>query len=124
MNIADVVRALAGFTWLAAIGIGLLLITRVARNQAARGLGTLTVVVVVASVLFTALGAGLVFVEPNERGVVITIGRGGILPNPLEPGLHWIVPFVQRVQIYSVSRQTYTMSGSAQEGQVQGDDSI
>ena len=124
MNIADVVRALAGFTWLAAIGIGLLMITRVARNQAARGLGTLTVVVFVAAILFTALGAGLVFIEPTERGVVITIGKGGILPNALEPGLHWIIPFVQRVQTYSISRQTYTMSASTQEGQVQGDDSI
>jgi regulator of protease activity HflC (stomatin/prohibitin superfamily) len=124
MNIADVVRALAGFAWLAAIGIGLLLITRVARNQAVRGLGTLTVFVVVAALVFTALGAGLVFIEPTERGVVITIGKGGVLPNALEPGLHWIIPFVQRVQTYTISRQTYTMSASNQEGQVQGDDSI
>ena len=124
MNIADVVRALAGFAWLAAIGIGLLLITRVARNQAARGLGSLTVGVLILALVLTVLGAGLVFVEPNERGVVITISKGGILPDALEPGIHWIIPFVQRVEPYSIARATYTMSSSTGEGQVQGDDSI
>ena len=72
MNIADVVRALAGFAWLAAIGIGLLMVTRVARNQAAKGMGTLTVGVLIVALLLTVLGAGLVFVNPEERGVVIS----------------------------------------------------
>src|ERR1051326_3738435 len=124
MNIADVVRSIAGFAWVAAIGLGILLITRVARNQAARGLSSLTVGVLILAVVFSAVGAGLVFIEPNERGVVITVGKGGVLPNALEPGLHWIIPFVQRVQVYTVSRQTYTMSAANQEGQVTGDDSI
>ena len=124
MNIADVVRSLAGFAWLAAIGLGALLIVRVARNQTARGFGTLTVGVVVVALALTVVGAGLVFVEPDQRGVVITIGKGGILPNALEPGIHWIVPFVQRVEPYSIARATYTMATSTGEGQVQGDDSI
>jgi regulator of protease activity HflC (stomatin/prohibitin superfamily) len=42
----------------------------------------------------------------------------------LSPGLHWIIPGAERVQTYPISRQTYTMSGSANEGQVQGDDSV
>ncbi len=124
MNIADVVRSLAGFAWLAAIGLGILMIIRVGRNQAAKGLGSLTVGVLVLAVLLTVLGAGLVFVEPDERGVVITIGKGGILPNALDPGIHWIIPFVQRVEPYSIARATYTMATSTGEGQVQGDDSI
>lgn len=124
MNIADVVRSLAGFAWLAAIGLGILMIVRVGRNQAAKGLGSLTVGVLVLAVVMTVLGAGLVFVEPDERGVVITIGKGGILPNALEPGIHWVVPFVQRVERYSIARATYTMATSTGEGQVQGDDSI
>jgi regulator of protease activity HflC (stomatin/prohibitin superfamily) len=124
MNIADVVRSLAGFAWLAAIGLGILMIIRVGRNQAAKGLGSLTVGVLVLAILMTVLGAGLVFVEPDERGVVITIGKGGILPNALEPGIHWIVPFVQRVETYSIARATYTMATSTGEGAIQGDDSI
>jgi regulator of protease activity HflC (stomatin/prohibitin superfamily) len=124
MNIADVVRSLAGFAWLAAIGLGVLMIVRVGRNQGAKGLGSLIVGVLVLAIVMTVLGAGLVFVEPDERGVVITIGKGGILPNALDPGIHWIIPFVQRVEPYSIARATYTMATSTGEGQVQGDDSI
>jgi regulator of protease activity HflC (stomatin/prohibitin superfamily) len=79
---------------------------------------------VVVAILMTTAGAGLVFVEPDQRGVVITIGKGGILPNALEPGIHWIIPFVQRVELYSIARATYTMATSTGEGQVSGDDSI
>jgi regulator of protease activity HflC (stomatin/prohibitin superfamily) len=125
MNIADVVRALAGFAWLAAIGIGLLMVTRVARNQATRGLGPLTVGVLVTALLLTALGAGLVFINPEERGIVISaLDSKGYRTDALTPGLHWVVPFAERVERYKISRQTYTMSVAAQEGQVTGDDSI
>ena len=124
MNIADVVRSAAGLAWLAAIGLGVLMLTRVARSQSSRGFGSLTVGVLILAIVLTVLGAGLVFVEPDERGVVITIGKGGILPDALEPGIHWIVPFVQRVERYSIARATYTMATSATEGQTAGDDSI
>jgi len=43
---------------------------------------------------------------------------------PLGPGLHWIIPFFDRVVEYSVSRQTYTMSIAPTEGEREGDDSI
>jgi prohibitin 1 len=125
MNIADVVRALAGFAWLAAIGIGLLMVTRVARNQAVRGLGTLTVGVLITAAVLTLLGAGLVFINPDERGVVISaLDSKGYRTDPLTPGLRWVVPFAERVQLYKISRKTYTMSAVAQEGQTPGDDSI
>ena len=125
MNIADVARALAGFAWLAAIGLGVMMITRVARNQAARGLSSLTVGVLIVAILLTMLGAGLVFINPEERGVVISaLDSKGYRTDALAPGLHWIVPFAERVQLYKISRQTYTMSAANQEGQVTGDDSI
>ena len=125
MNIADVFRSLAGVAWLAAIGLGVMLILRVSRNQAAKGLGSLTVGVLVTALVLTVLGAGLVFINPEERGVVISaLAEKGYREQPLSPGLHWIVPFAERVQRYSISRQTYTMSAANQEGQVAGDDSI
>ena len=125
MNIADVVRALAGFAWLAAVGLGLMMIMRVSRNQAARGLSSLTVGVLVAALLLTALGAGLVFINPEERGIVISaLDSKGYRTDALTPGLHWVVPGAERVELYKISRQTYTMSVAAQEGQITGDDSI
>ncbi|MBI3163240.1 MAG: prohibitin family protein, partial [Chloroflexi bacterium] len=42
----------------------------------------------------------------------------------LQPGLRWIIPFAEQVTRYPISRQTYTMSSSAGEGQIAGDNSI
>src|SRR5574341_2141004 len=101
------------------------MITRTARNHASRDLGSLTVGVLVTALVLTVLGAGLVFINPEERGVVISaLDSKGYRSEPLTPGLHWIVPFAERVQRYTISRQTYTMSAATQEGQVAGDDSI
>jgi prohibitin 1 len=124
MNIASLLQALAGFAWIAVVGVLVLIFTRVSRRQPTRGLSSLVIGLVVVAILMTIAGAGLVFVEPDQRGVVITIGKGGILPDALEPGIHWIIPFVQRVELYSIARATYTMATSTGEGQVQGDDSI
>jgi regulator of protease activity HflC (stomatin/prohibitin superfamily) len=124
MNIVDVIRSLAGFAWLGAIALGVVTIARSSRNQGAKGLGTTVVLVLVIALVLTTLGAGLVYIESNERGVVKTISAGGVRPEALGPGLHWILPIVEQVVTYSISNQSYTMSAVAQEGQVQGDDSI
>ena len=124
MNIADLLKGVASFAWIGVVGVLVLIFVRATRNQATKRLSGLVIALVVVAVVLTGLGAGLVFIEPNERGVVITVGQGGILPNALEPGLHWIIPFVQRVQPYNIARETYTMSSSTAEGQVTGDDSI
>jgi regulator of protease activity HflC (stomatin/prohibitin superfamily) len=124
MNIVDVIRSLAGFAWIGAIGLGVLAFIRAGRNQSAKGIGSTVVVVLVIAGILSTLGAGLVYVESNERGVVRTIRAGGVRPAALEPGLHWIVPIVEQVVTYSISNQSYTMSAVALEGQVQGDDSI
>ncbi len=124
MNIVDVIRALAGFAWLAAVGLIVLALTRAGRNQSSKGIGSTAVVILVLAAVLSTLGAGLVYVESNERGVVKTIAAGAVRPDALQPGLHWIIPVVEQVIPYSISNQTYTMSAVATEGQVQGDDSI
>jgi regulator of protease activity HflC (stomatin/prohibitin superfamily) len=73
----------------------------------------------------TIVSAGLVFVQPEDRGVVISaIAQNGVRQEPLDPGLHWIIPFFENVKTYPIAHQTYTMSKTTGEGQVQGDDSI
>ena len=125
MNIADVVRTLAAFAWMAAVFLGVLIAIRMGRNQPVRGLGSLTVGVLIAAVILTVIGAGLVFINPQERAVVISaLTPQGYREQPLDPGLHWVVPFAEQVQRYVISRQTYTMSAASAEGQVKGDDSI
>ncbi len=124
MNIVDVIQSLAGIAWLGAIGLVVFAAVRASRNQNAKGISSAAIAVVVVAALLTILGSGLVYVESSERGVVRTIRAGGVRSVPLEPGLHWIVPVVEQVVTYSISNQTYTMSASAGEGQVQADDSI
>lgn len=71
------------------------------------------------------LSRSLVFVEPPEVAVVISlISPGGVRPRPLQAGLHWIVPFFEDVVTYPIKWQTYTMSNKLGEGQRSGDDSI
>ena len=70
MNIVDVIRSFAGFAWLAAVGLGVFAVTRAARNQNAKRITSSATVMLGLALLLTILGAGLVFIEPNERGVI------------------------------------------------------
>jgi len=71
------------------------------------------------------LSSTLVFIEPPEVGVVISlVSEQGVRDRPFSSGLHWIVPLVERVELYPIYWQTYTMSGKPAEGQELGDDSI
>ena len=78
-------------------------------------------VALVALLLFSTF----VFIPPQTGGVVISlIAPGGYRKQPLQSGLHLLVPFIEHVERYSISRQTYTMSSVESEGQTAGDDSI
>jgi regulator of protease activity HflC (stomatin/prohibitin superfamily) len=73
----------------------------------------------------TLLSMGLVFVEPTEVGVVVSmVSPSGIRPQPLNPSLHWIIPVLEREEIYTITWQTYTMAGRPNEGAKSGNDSI
>jgi regulator of protease activity HflC (stomatin/prohibitin superfamily) len=71
------------------------------------------------------LSVSLVFIEPQEVGVVISvISPDGYREDPLRSGLHFIVPLAERVVRYPIFWQTYTMSKEPFEGENPGDDSI
>ena len=73
----------------------------------------------------TIVRAALVFVYPQQIGVVISIlSPGGIRQQPLHGGLHWIVPLAERVAIYPIYHQSLTMSSHPSENMVPRDDSI
>jgi regulator of protease activity HflC (stomatin/prohibitin superfamily) len=124
MNIVDVIRSLAGLTLLGVIVLGVVAATRAGRKLPVKGIGTSALILLVVSVILFVLGSGLVYVESNERGVVKTVRAGGVRPEALDSGLHWIVPVVEQVVTYDVSNQTYTMSFLPEEGPQSGDDSI
>lgn len=125
MNIAELLRGISTLSWVVAfviIGIAVFLSVR---GRPFRTAGVLVISAILFALILTSVSAGLVFIQPEERGVVISaIEPNGYREQALEPGLHWIVPFAESVVIYPISRQTYTMSIAAAEGQVQGDDSV
>ena len=102
MNIARLFQGVGSFAWLIFIGLVVMAVMRAARKQPTRGLTTGIIVVLVFAIIATTLGAGLVFIEPYETGVVVTIlsSQGGMRAEPLTAGLHWIVPFVGRGERY------------------------
>ncbi len=124
MNVASVIQIVASLSWLVFLGIIVIAVMRASRRQPVRGLTTAIVVIGILAVVLSTASAGLVFIRPEQRGVVITAISPGYRQQALQPGLRWVIPFVENVVTYPISKQTYTMSITPAEGQVQGDDSV
>jgi regulator of protease activity HflC (stomatin/prohibitin superfamily) len=95
-------------------------------RQAVRSFFSFRIMVgLLVAVGLSMLSASLVFVEPQEAGVVISItSPNGYRDQPLRSGLRAIVPLAERVVRYPIYWQTYTMSSEAQEGAKSGNDAI
>jgi regulator of protease activity HflC (stomatin/prohibitin superfamily) len=124
MNVAIVLSALSTLAWLLALVVIGLAIVRAARGNPFKAATATIIGLIALALVLTTVSAGLVFVQPTERGVVITALGEGIRPDALEPGLNWVVPFLENVIMYPITRQTYTMSIAPEEGAIRGDDSV
>jgi len=126
MNITVLITAIAGLAWMVVIGLLALTVIRASRGQTTKASTTGLIVMIVFALVLNTISAGLIFVEPQERGVVISAmpGQEGVRPDALQPGLKWVVPYFENVVPYPISRQTYTMSIAHAEGQIAGDDSV
>ncbi len=127
MNIAVLFKGIATFSWFAVIGLVFIVVARAAKKQPTSGLVTFGIGTFVFAVVISIISAGIVFVEPQERGVVVSPysfrAPKGYIEEALTPGLRWIVPG-EKVKRYEISRMTYTMSAATSEGNIVGDDSI
>jgi regulator of protease activity HflC (stomatin/prohibitin superfamily) len=124
MNVAVVLSGVSTVAWVVAIGVIGLAVFRATRGQTFKAAGWLIFGAVFVALLSTSVSAGLVFIQPTDRGVVISALDKGVREEALQPGLNWVVPFLETVIEYPISRQTYTMSIAAEEGQITGDDSV
>jgi regulator of protease activity HflC (stomatin/prohibitin superfamily) len=125
MNIASLLKGLAGFVWFAWLGVLVFVLFRSSRRNPLKNGKSLIIIVLVVAIVLTTASAGLVFTNPEERGVVISaVSPAGYRSEALQPGLSWIIPFAENVVFYPISQQTYTMSIATNEGAIQGDDSI
>lgn len=125
MNITIALNALSSLLWLITVGLIVLAIVRASRARPVKGISVAILATAITAAIITSISAGLVFIQPEERGVVISaVAPKGYRDTTLQPGLRWIIPFLENVKLYSISRETYTMSIAPNEGQVKGDDSI
>jgi regulator of protease activity HflC (stomatin/prohibitin superfamily) len=125
MNVAIVLNALSTLSWMVALGVIALAVVRASRGRSWRAAGGTVIGAVVLALLLTTVSAGLVFIQPEERGVVLSaVAPKGYREMALQPGLRWVIPFAETVVRYPISRQTYTMSIAPEEGQIRGDDSV
>ena len=125
MDIASLVGIISGGAWLIFLAVIAAIVVQASRGKPMAKGGLVLLVVLVIAIGLSTISAGLVFIEPDKRGVVISaVAPKGYREEALSPGLHWIIPFAENVVQYPISRQTYTMSIAKNEGQIQGDDSI
>jgi len=104
------------------VGVGLIAMN-VSRGQSWRGGSVLAAAGFIVGALFFIVGEGLLLVGPTER-VVVFNSLTGELEEARGPGIHVVIPGVQQGIRYDVSQQSYTMSGSINEGNIRGDDAI
>jgi regulator of protease activity HflC (stomatin/prohibitin superfamily) len=114
--------------WVLLIGLGLY-VFYVASMRSQRRPVRLSVVVVavllIGGIAMLTLGAGLVFIDQFEAGVVVSpLTAGGVRPDPIGPGIHFVTPFIESVDRFATAKQEYTMSGTTGEGAVQGNDAV
>ncbi len=124
MNITGMLQGIGGILIFLASGGVVLAVGRASQGRAMKGVGPIVIALFVLGLVVLFVSLGLVFIEPDQRGVIISpYDPKGFRASALGPGLHWIIPG-ERVARYSISRQAYTMSAVATEGNVAGDDSI
>ena len=95
-------------------------------NQVMRSFFSFRILIgLLVAISLSLLSASLVFIEPQEAGVVISLtSPNGYRDQPLRSGLRVIVPLAERVVRYPIYWQTYTMSSDTQEGAKTGNDAI
>jgi regulator of protease activity HflC (stomatin/prohibitin superfamily) len=91
-------------------GIGLVVMSA-SQGRSARGGVLLAVLGVIAGLLFSILGQGILIVEPTQTAVIVNTFTGELDPVARRGGTHIIVPIVQQPFIYPISQQSVTMDG-------------
>jgi len=114
--------------WVLLIGLGLYVFYVISMRSQRRDtkLSALVVaILLIGGIALLTLGAGLVFIDQFESGVVVSpLTSGGVRPDPIGPGIHFVTPFIESVDRFTTAKQEYTMSGTINEGAQQGNDAV
>ncbi len=116
------VVALAAFVIFIA-GVALAVIAA-SQGRNARGGVLLAVLGLVGGVLFGVVSNGILIVQPTEVAVVLNTLNGTLETPARRAGTSVVIPVVEQYFLYPTTQQTYTMSGTSSEGQIQGNDAV
>ena len=72
MNVAIMLRGIVTLLWLGIIGLIVLGVVRASRGKSARAISIAVLVVAILAIVLTSISAGLVFIQPELRGVGIS----------------------------------------------------
>ena len=78
MNVEAIFSMLATFAWLATLIVIVVVIVRAGRGAATKGATWYIIGLAVKALILTIVSAGMVFVQPTERGVVISALDEGV----------------------------------------------
>lgn len=115
--IQDALNIIIPLAWVILIVAALTKVLSVARKSG-RLVPALRILVSYRSLIYTLgissltlIKASLVFIYPQEAGVVVSVfSDEGVRRQPLRGGLHWIVPLAERLIVYPMYWQTYEMT--------------
>jgi regulator of protease activity HflC (stomatin/prohibitin superfamily) len=122
----SLVFTFVGFALLIGLGLYVFYVISMRSQRRDTKLSVLVVgVLLIGGVALLTLGAGLVFIDQFESGVVVSpLTAGGVRPDPIAPGIHFVTPFIESVDRFTTAKQEYTMSGTTNEGALQGNDAV
>lgn len=87
MRITDVLAVLSGLLWVGAVGAIVLIAMQSVRGKKIKNSPLIIIGIILFALIVTTLSAGLVFIEPQERGVVISaLAPKGYWEQALQPG--------------------------------------
>lgn len=125
MNIASSFKVISTVLWFGSFAFLFFAMYRASKQQPVKKSGPIIITTFLVSLIFSLISMGMVFIEPHERGIVISaVSPQGYREQALQPGLQWILPGLETVQRYPISKQSYTMSIASDENTGVGDNSI
>lgn len=123
MIVASMLRSVATLLWVALVGYVVYVAYQRGRGRQAKVSLSLSGGILVFALLVSTLSTSIIVVDAGEVGVVFNI-FSGTQDEPLLPGLHIVVPYINEVYRYSTLEQVYTMTRTLGEGELHGDDSL
>jgi len=123
MVVASMLRWIATLLWLVFVGYLVSVVYQRSRGRQSKVSVSLAGTVLALALVASTLSTSIVVIDAGEVGVVFNV-FSGTQEEPLMPGLHIVVPYINEVYRYPTLEQVYTMTKTLGEGEVHGDDSL